>query len=370
VKVLYVTTISNTINAFLIPHIQLLLDQGHQVDIACNVVSSIKPQLLESGCRVFNIGFQRSPLKKDNFKAYKELKKLIQKEKYDVVHTHTPNASACVRLASRKMTNMKVIYTAHGFHFYEGAPLKNWLIYYLIERWLARYTDVIITMNKEDYDRAKKSFKAGGIEYIPGVGLDTEKFRAVVIDRDEKRIELDMPIDAVMLLSVGELNENKNHETIIKAIAKLNNPDICYLICGKGGLEKHLKDLAMSLGVSEQVKLLGFRNDISEIYQAADLFVFPSYREGLSVSLMEAMAVGLPCVVSKIRGNVDLIEEGKGGYLVDPEDINGFVKSILKLADNTELRMTLGSHNIVKVKKFDLAAVIVEMQRIYGKEIT
>ena len=369
-KVLYVTTISNTINAFLIPHIQIILDKGHQVDIACNVISPIKPQLLEKGCRVFDIGFQRSPLKKDNFIAYKELKELIQKEKYDVVHTHTPNASACVRLVSRKMTNLKVIYTAHGFHFYEGAPLKNWLIYYLVERLLARYTDVIITMNKEDYALAKKSFKAGRVEYIPGVGLDTGKFKEVVIDRAQKRKELDVPIDAVLLLSVGELNENKNHESVIKAVAEMDNPDIYYIICGTGGLEEHLKELAMSLGVSEQVKLLGYRNDISEILKAADLFVFPSYREGLSVSLMEAMAAGLPCVVSRIRGNVDLIEESKGGYLVDPGDINGFVMSILKLIDHPELRREMRNYNLVKVENFDLASVIVEMQRIYGKEIT
>lgn len=368
-KVLYVSTISDTINTFLVPHIQLLLDQGHQVDIACNIVKPINTQLLERECKVFNLGFKRSPFKKSNYKAYKELKNLIQEEKYDLVHTHTPSASACVRLACRKIKKVKVMYTAHGFHFYEGAPMKNWLIYYPIERWLARYTDVLITMNKEDYARAKKSFKVGRVEYIPGVGIDTKKFSDVVVDREEKLRELGLPVDAVVLLSVGELIKRKNHKTAIKAVAKINNPNVYYVICGTGGLEEHLKELAISLGIANRVKLLGYRTDVSEIFKASDVFVFPSYQEGLPVALMESMASGMPCVVSNIRGNVDLIEDGKGGYLIGPEDTDGFTNSILRLLDNAELRVSLGSHNIDEVKKYGLAAVIAEMQRIYSKEI-
>ena len=227
-KILYVTTISNTVNAFLIPHIQFLIEQGHQVDVAFNIVQEVNSELIELGCKVHNLQFQRSPLKKQNYIAFKKLKKLIQDEKYDLVHTHTPVASACVRLACKSMKNVKVIYTTHGFHFFKGAPLKNWLLYYPIERWLARYTDVLITISKEDYARAKKSFKAGRVEYIPGVGLDTKRFSKVVVDKLAKRREIGVPEDAFVLLSVGELNKNKNHETVIKAVEKLKNPNQKY----------------------------------------------------------------------------------------------------------------------------------------------
>lgn len=174
-KILYVSTLSNTINAFMIPHIKLLIEQGHHVDVACNIDRDISPSLTDSGCEVFDIKFQRSPISKHNYVAYKKLKKLIQEKGYEIVHTHTPVASICVRLACRNMKNVRVMYTAHGFHFFRGGPIKNWLLYYPIEYWLSRYTDVLITINKEDYNRAKRVFKAKSTKYIPGVGLDTKK---------------------------------------------------------------------------------------------------------------------------------------------------------------------------------------------------
>jgi len=366
-KVLYVTTISNTINAFLIPHIQLLLDQGFQVDIACNIIRPINPQLLEQGCRLFNIGFQRSPLKKGNYTAYRQLKQLIHEEKYDLIHTHTPSASAIVRLATRKMKNVKVIYTAHGFHFFKGAPLKNWLIYYPIERWLAHYTDVLITINKEDYDRAKKSFKAGRVESIQGVGLDTKKFSGIVIDKSEKRKQLGVPTNAALLLSVGELNNNKNHKTIIKALVKLNDPNIYYIICGVGSLKEQLEEMIKIFGLSERVKLLGLRSDVNEICQIADIFVFPSFREGLSVALMEAMASGLPVVCSNIRGNNDLIVNGKGGYLVPPTDVIGYCNRISNLVNNETLRKQMGEFNKRVIEQYKKERVLAQMRRIYAE---
>ena len=245
-----------------------------------------------------------------------------------------------VRLASRKVrkNGTKVIYTAHGFHFYKGAPLKNWVLYYPIERLLARYTDVLTTINIEDYERAKKSFKAKKIKYIPGVGIDTNRFQQIDVNKLVKRQEIGVPEDSFVVLSVGELNKNKNHETVIKAIARLNNPNVYYVICGQGVLEDYLKKLIKELGLERQIKLLGFRKDIGEICKVADLFVFPSFREGLSVALMEAMASGLPIVCSEIRGNVDLVKDQKGGYLVKPEDVNGFRMNIDKLVKDEALK--------------------------------
>ncbi|EOV9526569.1 glycosyltransferase family 4 protein [Bacillus cytotoxicus] len=364
-KILYVTTISNTVNAFLIPHIKLLLEQGHQVDVAFNIIQEVDPELVRMGCKVHNIEFQRSPLNKKNYSAYTKLKKLIQNEGYDLVHTHTPVASACTRLACRKMKNVKVIYTAHGFHFFKGAALINWLAYYPIERYLSQYTDVLITINKEDYNRAKGSFKAGKVVYIPGVGIDTQRFEAIVVDKISKRKELGIPENAIVILSVGELNKNKNHETVIRAVAKLNNPAIYYVICGQGPLENKLRRLSKEVGLENRVKLLGYRKDIIEICKVGEIFAFPSFREGLSVALMEAMACGLPVICSDIRGNRDLIENNKGGQLVKPNDVDEFAKNINKILLCNENRMAENNKEVIKA--FDISNVVQRLQEIYSQ---
>lgn len=368
-RVLYVSTISNTINAFLMPHIELLIDHGYEVDVACNIDRKIDVRLTKRNCKVFDIEFYRSPLSKQNYLAYKKLKKLIQDEQYDLVHTHTPVASVCVRLACMSMKNVKVIYTAHGFHFFKGAPLINWLLYYPIECWLARYTDVLITINNEDYASAKNSLKAKRIEYIPGVGLDTNHFGVSIDDKIAKLKEWGVPDGTTTLLSVGELNKNKNHETIIRAVSKLNDSSIYYVICGKGPRENKLKELAKKLGIEKQVKFLGFRNDMEDIYSVANIFVFPSFREGLSVALMEAMASGLPVVCSDIRGNRDLIEDGKGGYLCEPNDVDGFANVISKFVEDKSLRKAKGFSNLETIKKYDVKIVKLEMERIYSDSL-
>jgi len=364
-KILYITTISNTVNAFLIPHIKWLIEQGHRVDVAFNIVQEVAPELIELGCEVHNLEFQRSPLNKKNYSAYKKLKMLIQSEKYNLVHTHTPVVSACVRLTCRKIKNVKVFYTAHGFHFYKGAPLINWLVYYPIEKLLSRYTDLLITINKEDYNRAKKSFRAGKVEYVPGVGIDTKKISQIVVNRSEKRKALGLSENAFLVLSVGELNKNKNHEIIIRTIARLNNPNIYYVICGRGVLADYLKDLIKKLDLEKQVKLMGYRTDIAEICKVTDIFAFPSFREGLSVALMEAMACGLPIVCSDIRGNRDLIENEKDGYLVRPENIEGFTNAFEKLYRSEKLREKFGKKNLDAVKKYSLDNVLPKLQNIY-----
>ncbi|RUL55178.1 glycosyltransferase family 4 protein [Lysinibacillus antri] len=364
-KILFVTTISNTINSFLIPHIQLLLEQGHQVDLACNIVSEINPLLIKLGCKVNPIAFQRSPLSKENYRAYKNLKKLIKREGYQIIHTHTPVASVCVRLACRNLENIRIIYTAHGFHFYNGAPYRNWLLYYPIERYLSRFTDVLITINNEDFKRAKKTFKSKRIEYVPGIGLDLMQFSNIKIDKFQKRKDLGLPEDAIVILSVGELNINKNHRTVINAIYKLKNPKIYYVICGDGEQKNNLLSLSKDLGLQDNVKLLGYRNDIPEILTIADIFVFPSLREGLPVSLMEAMAAGLPIVCSNIRGNKDLVSSYKGGFLINPTNTDEVAKYIDLLIKDKEKFHDLSPQNKEIIKKFDLSTVITRMQEIY-----
>ena len=262
----------------------------------------------------------------------------------------------------------KVFYTAHGFHFYDGAPLVNWLTYYPVEKWLATKTDVLITINKEDYRRAKKNFKAGKVVYVPGVGIDLSKFESKPFIREKKRKELGLKEDDIVLLSVGELIERKNHRVVLEAIAGLKDMPfydrLQYIICGIGALEDELKELCKTLGTSDHVHFLGYRNDISDICNAADIFVFMSHQEGLPVALMEAMACGLPAICSRIRGNTDLISDGKNGLFAE-NNAGDVGRKIEELEKNPEKRKAYGIAAEKTIKRYDLTSVEEKMIDIY-----
>jgi len=363
-RILYVTTISSTIR-FFIEHVKMLIRRGHVVDFACRVTREIPYELVSLGCRVYDLDFSRSPTSLSNYKAYRQLKKILDEESYDIVHTHTPIASAIVRLCCRKRKDIRVVYTAHGFHFYKGGPWINWLIYYPIEYFLARYTDILIVINSEDYERARHYLRAGRVEYVPGVGIDVEKHSSARVSGIDKRAELGLDDESFVIVSVGELNHNKNHRAVLYAIHALEDSEIKYLICGKGPLQKELQKLIIELDLEDQVFLLGHRNDIIEINKSADVFVFPSFREGLSVALMEAMACGLPVVCSNIRGNRDLIDEGLGGFLVEPTDSNGIAKAIKILMEEGSLRERMGRYNAEKIQAHDISVILQKLESIY-----
>lgn len=360
-KILYVTTIGGTMN-FFDSFINRLINEGHTVDIATNENGSKVPVCYQEwGCTIHQIGTSRSPLNKGNVKAIKQLKTLVEKEKYDIVHCHTPVAAMCTRLACRKArkNGTKVFYTAHGFHFYKGAPLKNWALYYPVEKICAHFTDVLITINQEDYALAQEKIKVKQVEYVPGVGIDLTKFGQVAIEKSAKRKELGIPEDAILLLSVGELNANKNHETVIRAIKDL---DVYYVIAGKGDLQEYLQGIIDECNMTGEVKLLGFRRDVSELYQAADIYVLPSVREGLNVSIMEAMASGLPVVCGDIRGNIDLVDEN-GGALFSPQNRTECKKAIEKILDSD--RAQKGKFNVEKSKQFSSDFINEKMMKLY-----
>lgn len=367
-KVLFVATVVKMhIMVFHLPYLEWFKNSGYETHVCASNDYEYKEDCVIPYCdKYYDLPFERSPFKLNNIKVYKQLKELIDSNEFDIIHCHTPMGGVLARLAARKAhkNGTKVIYTAHGFHFFEGAPIQNWLLYYPVEKFLARYTDVLITINREDYVIAQR-FKSKEVVHVSGVGVDVKKFGSVTVDRRKKRKELGISNDVVALLSVGELSKRKNHEVVIKALAKLNNPNFIYFICGQGDLEGYLKSKAKDLNVN--VKFLGFRKDISEICAAADLFIFPSYQEGLPVALMEAMSAGLPVVCSKIRGNTDLIENGKSGYLLEPDDADGFAESIKKALNDAELRKKMGAHNVEEVKKYDKEAVKKEIQRVYGE---
>lgn len=368
-KILYVTTISLTMNSFFKPHIKMLVEEGHQVDIACNYNDLALDSLYsELGCNFHQIDFSRSPLSLSNIKACKQLKDVVKKGEYDIVHCHTPNAAAVTRLVCRKFrkkNNLKVFYTAHGFHFYKGAPLLNWLVFYPVEKLCAHFTDVLITINQEDYALAKKKMKAKRVEYVAGVGVDLSRFDNIEVDRAAKRREIGVPEDAFLLISVGELNENKNHQVIIKAMAKLNNPKVHYAIAGTGDKREYLLSLAESLGVSEQLHLLGYRRDIPELNASADVFCFPSFREGLGLAAIEAMACGLPIITSNVHGINDYSENGVTGYKCSPYDVDGFAEAISKLITDKEALKKMSEQNKKFAERYSINEILPRMNSIY-----
>lgn len=365
-KALIVSTVSRQFYLFEQGNIEVLESLGYEVHCAANY-SDTNERLDKLNIVRQPFDIQRSPFSILNLKAYQQLKNLMKSEKFDIVHCHSPMGGVLARLAARATKTESVIYTAHGFHFYKGAPLINWLLYYPIEKLLSKFTTNIITINKEDNERSKK-FWARKTTYVPGIGIDVRKTSSITINKAEKRGELNLPSKALVILSVGELNKNKNHELMIKALKQIDSPNIFYVICGQGDRGDYLRELAELHGLSNQVKLLGYRNDISEIYKISDIFTFPSYREGLSVALMEAMASELPVVCSDIRGNRDLIENGKGGYLFHPKDINRLIECIRDLMESPIKRHNMGQYNLKKIIKMDKEIVKKKMTQIYSEE--
>lgn len=373
-KMLMLTSVASMIDQFNMSNISILLNMGYEVHVACNFekgntcsgkrIQELQVKLQQLNISYHQIDFARNIIKiNENIKAYYQVLNLLKRYKYDFIHCHSPIGGLCGRIAAH-LTKTKVIYTAHGFHFFKGAPIKNWLLYYPVERWLARYTDVLITINKEDYKyAANKMSPIKKIEYVPGVGIDIDKIRNISIDKQQMKAKFSIENECV-LISIGELNFNKNHETIIKAISDIDLP-LKYIVCGRGNNLDYLKSLTKELRVENKVIFLGFREDVYELLKMSDVFCFPSYREGLSVALMEAMAAGLPVICSNIRGNSDLVEEGKGGYLVKPKDVEGFARYITEMVSDIKLRENLGDFNQRKIENYSVQNVLKYMERIY-----
>lgn len=351
--------------------IRKLIDAGDTVDIACNDNTSKTPECYRSwGCGIYPLSCGRSPFHSGNMKAIHQLKKIVSESKYDVVHCHTPVAGVCARIACRaaRRDGTRVFYTAHGFHFYKGAPLKNWLLYYPVEKLCSRWTDALITINREDCALAEKKMRAKRVYYVPGVGVDLAKFEHRTSNRERVREELGIRPDEIMLLSVGELNKNKNHISVIKGLAALGGVNFHYCIAGNGALKDELEQTAARMRIAQQVHFLGFRRDIPDLLSAADIFCLPSFREGLPVALMEAMASGLPCIATNIRGNTDLLQDKQGGYLVNPSDVNGFSACMRELALNEDKRKAFGYRNRQHIEAYSATNVFSLMRAIYSQE--
>ena len=380
-RALVLASVASMIDQFNMPNIHLMKEMGYEVDVATNFlkgstcsdekIAALKQTLKEMNVRCFQIDFSRNVLKiGENLKAYKQTKKIINENNYALIHSHSPIGGFLSRIAARNTRDngTKVIYTAHGFHFYKGAPLMNWLIFYPIERICSRWTDVLVTITNEDYQLAQKKMYAKEVVYVPGVGINTALFAPKEGDVEInacKRNELGISKGDTVMLSVGELNKNKNHEIVLSTMAQLDRADLHYVIAGIGDYKEHLEQLAKELGINSQLHLLGFRTDVKELFKMADIFAHPSFREGLSVAVMEAMANGLPVICTDIRGNTDLIEDNKGGYLFKPDVQDTAYKALKNIMDSSD-RRSMGQYNLNKSKLFDIKTVLETMRKIYA----
>lgn len=351
-KVLYIAHLQSHIRQFHLRYLKHLKDKGYYVAVATKVDDIKELSFLD---KVYDIPFARSPFNIATIKNYYLLKNIFSKDYYDIIHCHTPVAAILTRLAAHNSKcGSKVYYTAHGFHFYDGAPLINWLIYYPAELLCSKYTDVLFTMNKQDYDRASKKFKHPNVQYIHGVGIDCASYNMVVKEHDNNIINL---------LAIGEITKRKNHQVILKALTKLNNKNIHLYIAGSGPLKEKLQAYAIENNIDKQVHFLGFVKPINIALQDKDIFIFPSIHEGLSVALMESMASGLPIIASNIRGNIDLIDEN-GGILTD-NSVDGYVKAINYMLNNKDKWHSMGQYNREVVKQYDYKVVQKELDRFY-----
>lgn len=370
-KILFVSTISNTINAFLIPHIKYLFEQGHKVDLACNIDVDIENELLQLGSKVHIIDFQRKPLTSGNLTSYKRIKNLVIEEGYELIHTHTPIASFMTRLACRNLKNVKIIYTAHGFHFFKGAKMKNWLLYYPIEKIAEKWTDALITINQEDYESANKfnlrSKKS--IYKIHGVGIDLEKFSPIPNKlKQDLRLDYGFTNEDFILFYAAELNPNKNHELLLKAVSLLKQRgiNVKLVLAGNGILLSEYRKRVSQYGIIENVKFLGYRSDVPNLVRLSDLGVASSKREGLPVNVMEVMATGLPLVVTDCRGHRELVLHGENGYVLNVKNVKGFADSIEILYHSPELRKQFGQKSIEMVELYSVQNVIEELSEVYS----
>jgi glycosyltransferase EpsD len=362
-KVLFVANIMPHFTAFHVPFIRWLTEQGCEVHAAANGTDTV-PYC----ARQFNIPVERSPYRTVNIRACRMLKQIIDEGGYDLVHCHTPMGGVLARLAARdaRRRGTKVLYTAHGFHFYKGAPLQNWLVYYPAEKYLARFTDGIVTINREDYERAKRHHFCGRLYLVPGMGVDPQKFMpAGAARRSELRGRFGFAEDDFLLLCVGELNGNKNQAELIDAMVKVVPycPHVKLLLAGKGSLQNAVERDIAERSLQKNVILLGYRRDVPELLPMCDLGVSASRREGLPINVIESLMCGLPVLVSDNRGHREMLENNVNGFICRSSD--EFAERILQLAGDHALYNRLAAAARSSAMKFCISDCVGAMARVY-----
>lgn len=372
-KALLVASVQSHIAQFHRPLIKVLNEHDYRIDVAARDNLAEKNGLsIQHVHTIYNVPFERSPLNPKNFKAYRVIKKIIDHGNYDLISCNTPAAGVYTRLAARKARRKgtKVFYTAHGFHFYKGASIKNWIIFYPIEKVMAHFTDVLITITQEDYAFALKHMKTL-IQHIHGVGADESKFLSVT-DQDLTALKEQFNLyDKNVILCVGELNDNKNQTQLIQAMQYVvqKNPNTVLLLAGNGPKEKEQKELVHELGLEDSVVHLGYHTDIERYCHLADLVVSVSKREGLPLNIMEAMICQKAVVVSHNRGHDELVKENVNGLFVNINDVHDLAEKMNRLLEDKQKRDQFGKKGQEIVQKYTMKNVEDELKTIYLNEL-
>ena len=367
-RVLLIATVQSHIGQFHKPLMKLLKESGWEIHVAARDNLAEKDGLeLEYPDRVFDVPFQRSPFDKRNIKAFREIKKILAEYHYDIIHCNTPVGGIIGRAAGNRYrkAGTQVFYTAHGFHFYKGAPIINWIIYYPIEKWLSRFTDKLITINKEDYELARKQFHCA-VYHIHSVGANSAKFHPISEEEQYKQ-KKELGLEGRILVNVGELLPNKNQKTAILAMKKVTRrmPDVKLLIAGNGPEKDNLENLIRQQGLEHHVKLLGYTTKLEKYLQVSDLEVACSIREGLGLNVIEAMLCGKTVVASVNRGHRELVRDKWNGRLVDSEDVAAFADAIIEVLSDRESAGAMADRSLEFAKQYSDMQVKKELGLIY-----
>ncbi|MGN0367348.1 MAG: glycosyltransferase [Wujia sp.] len=385
-RAILIANSASMIDHFNRDNILILQEMGYEITIAANFregnsstsqkIADFSKELQERSIDMIDLPIPRNVFQLNKtFASIRTLKRYFKEHPCQIIHTQTPLGGVVGRLAAKKERKKgisKVIYFVHGFHFFKGSGLKSYVLYYNIEKFLARYTDCLITLNHEDYEAATTRFHLENVEYVPGIGIRTDAIHSMCIDRDAVRRKHNVPTDKAMILTVAELIPRKNISASLQAFAKANRKDAFFAICGKGELLKQLQKECETLGINDHVYFLGYCTDILDIYHASDLFLFTSFQEGLPVGVLQAMAAGLPIIASDIRGNRDLLAPtadcASANYLHKTDDIDAFAADLCSLLDDAQQAKKLGEVNYQNCKTyFDLEIVHKKMKNIYKK---
>lgn len=379
-QILILATAGGFLDKFEKENVRILQRRGYTVHYAANLREKHylfdESEIRDMGVVLHHVDIARSPFMKQNYdQVYPQLKEIVKKNHICAVHCHTPVGGVLGRLLGRHFKNrINVIYTAHGFHFYKGAPFVNNSIYYTVERYLAPYTDQLVVINAEDYLSAKRlHLREGGQVYrIPGTGLNRERFQPLSTEeRVQYRRDLGIRDEEFFLVSVGELNANKNHIVVLQALQKLKLhkekiPHIRYGICGDGFLAEELRKKVQEMGLSDIVTFYGYRTDVEKVLGCANASVFPSKREGLGMAGLESLAMGIPVIAADNRGTREYMHHKKNGYVCSAKDVDGFVRGIRwAYTLNEPRRQEIQSYCRKSTEPFDQSCADAIMEQVY-----
>lgn len=366
-NILFIATVYNHLSAFHKPFMKYFQDQGFNVHAAGADFMGRKVELEEMGVICHDISFDKSVLSRNNRVALNELKNLFESNHFDLIHLHTPIAAFLVRFVLRRNKSQgPVVYTAHGFHFYMGAPKRNWLIYFSAEKLAMKWTNHLITINDEDFKNSKKLLGFKNVSLVHGVGVEDITDRWTDTEKQVFKQDLGLQVDSLVVSYVAEINSNKNQKFLLenwKEIKQLN-PKLELLIIGTGKSETSLKHY-VSNNQLVGVHFLGYRMDVPQILSISDINVLLSDREGLPKSIMEAMVMGLPCIVTNTRGLRDLVINNENGFVVNKRDKEKLIESFRLLGQSEELRKAMGHKGKMAIKPYLMVNVIKEYNQIY-----